>query len=975
MLTMNVFLSHSTKDADFVKALAARMTAEGFTPWLCESSIAPATDWVEEIEKGLKAADLVLLVWSPDAAASYATGLEWTAALAREIRTQRKRLGVVLLRDCDLPELLYTRQYIDARSDSDKAIVAVLDWLAGRRDLGRLAGDFAPVFLEDYPKDDFVGRTGYLAELRQVFSDGPARFLLHGEPGAGKSTLALRFAWEAQKDFDAVVFQRCGQRSVAEIVSELAYKLRRPLGEQVVQLPPEEKLKAAAEWLRARPSLLVLDDVWSAEVKQLEPGGPCSVLHTSRQQALPWISSGHSSAVVSFSDEECEALFHATLDGDFSRDEVTRNREALLGFAKRVERLPIAVAVGANLLRQKKASGLQRGTLRLRLEKLRDGVQDVNALFRAAIESRPESEQKLLAAAAVCAQEGFWLPLAAAIAGLSEDDAGDTADRLVHSSLLRVIDRERRRFQLHALLREQVRAKQGSDGLSKLQERHAANLERIFGAWYVAQDQETRWQECRGCLEEIIPSCAILWTRGECEREWQLGLRGYSLGLRIGELEAALRIMKQEELFWEGRDDLEAKNTLQRTYGNEALILQAWGRLEEALALHKQKEAICLELGDKIGLSRSYGNQATILKIWGRLGEALAFCKRVEEIALELSDKDSLMSSYGSQVLILKDWGRLEEALAFCKRVEEIAVELGDKDSLQRSYGNRANIRYAQGCLEEALELHKKKEAICLELGNKDGLQISYGNQALILQAWGRLEEAMALHKKEEAICLELGNKEGLQRSYGNQANILQNWGRSEEAMELHKKKEAICQELGNRKHLAESYGNQALILQAWGRLEEAMGLLKEVEHLCVELGYRDNLQKTCGNQALILQAWGRLEEALGLYKKQEAICLELGNIADLATSYGNQAIILATWGRLEEALALFKKREAICLELGNKSSLAKCYWNWGLLARAQGDLKTEKEKLEQALAIFTELKMPRERDAVQAELKKVAGG
>ena len=44
-------------------------------------------------------------------------------------------------------------------------------------------------------------------------------------------------------------------------------------------------------------------------------------------------------------------------------------------------------------------------------------------------------------------------------------------------------------------------------------------------------------------------------------------------------------------------------------------------------------------------------------------------------------------------------------------------------------------------------------------------------------------------------------------------------------------------------------------------------------------------------------------------------------------------------------------------------------------LARAQGDRRTEKEKLEQALAIFAELKMPRERDTVRAELKKVAGG
>src|SRR5271157_5216443 len=373
---MTVFLSHSTKDGDFVEKLAIALEASGFTPWLCETSIEPATNWVEEIDKGLKAAHLVLLVWSPDAAASYATGLEWTSALAREIAVKRLRLGVVMLRDCELPELLRTRQYIDARQDSDKAIAAVLDWLKGRRDLGRLAGDYAPVILEDYPKDDFVGRGNYLAQLRAVFSEGPARFLLHGEPGTGKSTLALRFAWEAQKDFDAVVFQRCGQRSVGEIVAELAYKLRGQLGEQVLQLPPEKKLGAAAEWLRARQSLLVLDDVWTAEVKQIEPGGACSVLHTSRQQSLPWISAGHTSEVVSFSNEECQSLFHASLDKDFGADEVTQHLETLLGFAARVEMLPIAVAVGASLLREKAASALGRAVLKLRLDALAHGSKD-----------------------------------------------------------------------------------------------------------------------------------------------------------------------------------------------------------------------------------------------------------------------------------------------------------------------------------------------------------------------------------------------------------------------------------------------------------------------------------------------------------------------------------------------------------------------------------------------------------------------
>ncbi len=67
------------------------------------------------------------------------------------------------------------------------------------------------------------------------------------------------------------------------------------------------------------------------------------------------------------------------------------------------------------------------------------------------------------------------------------------------------------------------------------------------------------------------------------------------------------------------------------------------------MALHKKEEAICLELDDKDGLQASYGNQALILKAWGRLEEAMALLKKQEAICLELGNKDSLQSSYGNQ--------------------------------------------------------------------------------------------------------------------------------------------------------------------------------------------------------------------------------------------------------------------------------------------------------------------------------------
>ncbi len=46
--------------------------------------------------------------------------------------------------------------------------------------------------------------------------------------------------------------------------------------------------------------------------------------------------------------------------------------------------------------------------------------------------------------------------------------------------------------------------------------------------------------------------------------------------------------------------ELGDQDALQVSYGSQALILQARGRLGEAMALHKRAEAICMELGDQM---------------------------------------------------------------------------------------------------------------------------------------------------------------------------------------------------------------------------------------------------------------------------------------------------------------------------------------------------------------------------------------
>ena len=57
---MKVFLSHSTKDKQFVQTLAAELETEKIEPWLCEVDIEFGDNFVAKIEDGLRDTDLTV---------------------------------------------------------------------------------------------------------------------------------------------------------------------------------------------------------------------------------------------------------------------------------------------------------------------------------------------------------------------------------------------------------------------------------------------------------------------------------------------------------------------------------------------------------------------------------------------------------------------------------------------------------------------------------------------------------------------------------------------------------------------------------------------------------------------------------------------------------------------------------------------------------------------------------------------------
>jgi hypothetical protein len=71
----------------------------------------------------------------------------------------------------------------------------------------------------------------------------------------------------------------------------------------------------------------------------------------------------------------------------------------------------------------------------------------------------------------------------------------------------------------------------------------------------------------------VIPAVQHLWEKSESNRAASLTYRGFATGWRVGELEIALRILQQEEALCL---ELGIKDSLQRSYGHQAVILTAW---------------------------------------------------------------------------------------------------------------------------------------------------------------------------------------------------------------------------------------------------------------------------------------------------------------------------------------------------------------------------------------------------------------
>jgi len=140
-ISYDVFLSHSAKDRAFVTRLAEDLAKSGLRVWLDQWHIKAGDSFAQAIEEAMMASRFLVVVMSPDYFQSAWTKQEWQSGLAEEFDAGGVRLIPILYRDCDIPPMLRTKQWVDFRDNSQYEVV--LARLV--RDLHSLESGKAPV--------------------------------------------------------------------------------------------------------------------------------------------------------------------------------------------------------------------------------------------------------------------------------------------------------------------------------------------------------------------------------------------------------------------------------------------------------------------------------------------------------------------------------------------------------------------------------------------------------------------------------------------------------------------------------------------------------------------------------------------------------------------------------------------------------------------------------------------------------------
>jgi tetratricopeptide (TPR) repeat protein len=226
---------------------------------------------------------------------------------------------------------------------------------------------------------------------------------------------------------------------------------------------------------------------------------------------------------------------------------------------------------------------------------------------------------------------------------------------------------------------------------------------------------------------------------------------------------------------------------------------------------------------------------ASIRQAQERPGEAIKQGLRAVEEAEAAGDRASLARAYSVLDVSYRMLGRSDKAI-YAPRALAIYEELDDLNGQGVVHGNMGFVAYFDGEWAEAIEHYRRSRDAFLRIGNVVQAANGESNMAEVLVNQGRIDEARPLLEEARRIFVASNWLDGASFVEVQLARVLASEGRTEEAVELFHKARKQFEDLGETASVAELVVYLATCYLDAGRPQDALAAVEEVETLTGEV-------------------------------------------------------------------------------------------------------------------------------------------
>jgi transcriptional regulator with XRE-family HTH domain/tetratricopeptide (TPR) repeat protein len=531
---------------------------------------------------------------------------------------------------------------------------------------------------------DLTGRDEELRRLEQAASGGRATevVLVHGPPGAGKTTLVVHAAYRLAENFpDGCLFVNLRGMDARPVPpGEVMHRVLRTLGVAEDRIPAldDERAELYRAELRHRSTALVLDNAADeAQVRPLLATGSSSLVLVTSRQTLGGLEAGTRLALDVLSGGESVRLLGAIVGVErISAEQAAAERVAAL-----CGHLPLALRIAGNRLASR-----PRWTVGHLAELLRDEGRRLSALTSGDLRVRAAflmSYQHLGERAALVFRRMSLVPggdvtpdLVAVAAGVSPDVAEETLEDLVDASLVEV-SATAGRYLCHDLLRVFARERLAEDEPS-------------------AVVDEARWRMIDWLLREARTSARMFGPDGV-----------------LGDREKAATWLRQETGHWLGALRLAHAAQRHRTVLDVATAMHWYSDQRGDGVLWHEVFRYGVEAARALGSMRDEAVQLnfvcwTLCVLLDQQGAALVAHEQAWAVAVDCGDLAEQAWALYYRSAIERRRGRLDEASGFAVRAVEVFEAAGNGLGVQFALSNLGLVLHLHGRYAESADVHRK---------------------------------------------------------------------------------------------------------------------------------------------------------------------------------------------------------------------------------------------------------------------------